>query len=182
MSNALIIVDMQNDYFPGGNMALSGMNEAAENAGKLLDFYRAENRMVYHIQHISDYKGATFFAANTPGVEINQQLAPLNSEKVITKNYPNSFRETDLLQELRSNDIDRLTICGAMSHLCIDATTRAAFDFGFKCTVVPDACATRDLQFEGEDIPARFVHGAFMSALYPVYAMLKRTSEITGSE
>ena len=182
MSNALMIVDMQNDYFPGGNMTLSGITDAAENAKKLLDFYRAKSWIIYHIQHISAYKGAIFFVANTPGVEINQKLAPLDSETVITKNYPNSFRGTDLLQELKSNHIDRLTICGAMSHLCIDATTRAAFDFGFKCTVVPDACATQDLRFEGENIPARFVHGAFMSALYPVYAMLKQTREITSEE
>ncbi len=65
-----------------------------------------------------------------------------------------------------------------MSHLCVDATTRAAFDLGFRCTLVTDACATRDLTFEGTKIPANFVHGAFMAALSPVYARLKKTEEI----
>jgi nicotinamidase-related amidase len=65
--------------------------------------------------------------------------------------------------------------------MCIDATTRAAFDLGFRCTVVSDACATRDLAFEGEAIPAAMVHGAFMSALSPIYAVVEKTREITAS-
>ena len=178
MNEALIIIDMQNDYFCGGNMELSGINETAENVRKILDCYRNNNRPIFHIQHLSVGEGATFFVPNTQGVAINPRVKPLESEKVIKKNYPNSFRGTNLLEELKSENIDSLTICGAMSHMCVDATTRAAFDLGFKCTVVTDACATRDLEFEGTKIPANVVHGVFMGALYPVYAQLKQTQEI----
>ena len=178
MSNALVIIDMQNDYFSGGNMELSGIDVAAENSKRLLLFHRKTNNPVYHIQHFSIQKGAAFFVPNTTGVEINALLNPLESERVVKKHFPNSFRETNLLKELESASINHLTICGAMSHMCIDATTRAAFDFGFRCTVVTDACATRDLAFEGAKIPADFVHGAFMAALSPVYARLKKTEEI----
>ena len=178
MSDALVVIDMQNDYFRGGNMELSGIDIAAENVKKLLLFYRKRAKPVYYIQHFSNYEGAAFFVPNTVGVEINALLNPLESEKVIKKHFPNSFRETHLLEELQSANINHLTICGAMSHLCIDATTRAAFDLGFRCTLVTDACATRDLAFEGTKIPADFVHGAFMAALFPVYAQLKKTEEI----
>ncbi len=178
MGDALVIIDMQNDYFDGGNMELKGAHEAALNAKKLLEFYRNGNKPIYHIQHFSVYAGAAFFVPDTPGVEINSLLTPLESETVIKKHFPNSFRETNLLEELQSKNINHLTICGAMSHLCVDATTRAAFDLGFKCTVVTDACATRDLEFEGTIIPADSVHGAFMAALYPVYAQLRQADEI----
>jgi len=180
--DALIIVDMQNDYFPGGRMELDGMDTAAENAGRLLSFFRSEHKHIFHIQHIAVRKDAGFFVPDTRGVEIHGTLAPLPSEKVITKHYPNGFRDTGLLDALKTEGIGQLTICGAMSHMCIDATTRAAFDLGFGCTVVSDACATRDLAFEGEPIPAAMVHGAFMSALSPIYAVLKKTREITASD
>ncbi len=98
----------------------------------------------------------------------------------VQKRFPNAFRDTELLDALRGADIESLTICGAMSHLCVDATTRAAFDYGFRCTVVADACATRDLAFGGETIPARQVHGAFMAALYPIYGQLATTDEAAG--
>jgi nicotinamidase-related amidase len=69
-------------------------------------------------------------------------------------------------------------IAGAMSHMCIDATTRAAFDHGFKCTVAADACATRALEFGGRTIPARDVHAAFMAALAMPYARISSTDDI----
>ena len=97
---------------------------------------------------------------------------------MIQKNFPNSFRDTVLLETLRDDDIERLVICGAMSHMCIDATTRAAFDLGFSCIVVSDACATRDLQFEGRTIPARDVHAAFMAALSVPYASVVTAREL----
>ena len=178
MSDVLVIIDMQNDYFSGGNMELSGIDKAAENTKKILQFYRKKAKPVYFIQHFSNYKGAAFFVPDTTGVEINALLNPLESEKIIKKHFPNSFRETNLLEELQSANIKQLIICGAMSHLCIDATTRAAFDLGFRCTVVTDACATRDLTFDGNRIPADSVHGAFMAALFPVYAQLKKAEEI----
>jgi len=181
MKDALIIVDMQNDYFPGGPMELNGMETAAENARELLAFYRADETDIFYIQHLSVRKEAGFFLPDTRGVEIHPTLTPLPDERVVKKHYPNSFRETELLDILKAGAIDQLTICGAMSHMCIDATTRAAFDLGFRCRVVTDGCATRDLIFEGETIPAATVHGAFMAALSPIYAALKTTREITGS-
>ena len=66
-----------------------------------------------------------------------------------------------------------------MSHMCIDATTRAAVDFGFPCTVIHDACATRDLVFGGLTIPAAQVHGAFMAALAPYARVLSLEEYLT---
>lgn len=170
MKPGLILIDIQNDYFVGGNMELSHMERAADQATKLLSFFRDANLPLFHIQHIATSSTATFFKPNTTGVEINECVLPQHEEIVIKKQFPNSFRDTDLLMNLKRSKVNDLVICGAMSHMCIDATTRAAFDLGFNCIVIEDACATRDLQYKGVTIEAGQVHGAFMAALSALYA------------
>jgi len=177
MKTGLILVDIQNDYFPGGRMELAGMKEAGSKAGDLLAFFRENGWPTFHIQHISVRQGASFFLPDTEGIEFYEGIRPHADELVIQKNYPNSFRETPLLQELERHDVKKVVICGAMSHMCIDATTRAAFDHCFDCTVIQDACATRDLEFGGQKIAARDVHGAFMAALGAAYAKVLSLNE-----
>ena len=170
MKTALMLIDIQNDYFPGGKMELVGMKESSRKAQELLDLFRKHNLPTFHIQHVSLGKGAGFFLPDTEGAEIHESLKPLSTDMVIQKHFPNSFRDTDLLERLKSAHVTALVICGAMSHMCIDATTRAAADHGFKCTVIHDACATRDLQFGDTHVPAAQVHASFMSALSFAYA------------
>jgi nicotinamidase-related amidase len=177
MSSALLLIDIQNDYFPGGANPLIGIEEACNNAKKILTFFRDKKLPVIHIQHISIRKGATFFLPNTNGVEINKCVKPLSSEEVIQKYFPNSFRNTNLLEKLRELGVENLNIVGAMTHMCIDATTRAAFDLGFNCSVIEDACATKDLEFNGKIIPAADVHGSFMAALKSAYARVFNCEE-----
>lgn len=172
MKTGLIIVDIQNDYFADGRMELVGMQQAGLKAGELLSVFRRKSWPTFHIQHIAAQKGATFFLPETEGAALHESIKPQGDEIVIQKHYPNSFRETSLLKELERHDVKKLVICGAMSHMCIDATTRAAFDHCFDCTVVQDACATRDLEFDGHKIDAVDVHGAFMAALGSAYAQV----------
>ena len=178
MTTGLVLIDIQNDYFPGGAMELVGMDAASANAALLLDAFRARGAPTYHIQHFSVQPGAAFFIPDTPGVELHASIAPQGAETVVAKNFPNSFRDTDLADRLRRDDVDHLVICGAMSHMCVDATTRAAFDLGFACGVASDACATRDLLWEDRTVAARDVHGAFMSALSRPYAEVASTREL----
>ncbi len=178
MKNCLILVDFQNDYFPGGNMELVGIEAAAANARILLHEFRMAESPVIHIQHISARPGATFFLPETEGAKINRMVTPQDGEIVVVKNFPNSFRGTALLEILNKEKPDNLVICGAMSHMCIDATTRAAFDFGFNCIVAADACATKDLIFQGKSIKASEVHASFMAALAVPYAKVLSTADL----
>jgi len=178
MKRALLLVDIQNDYFTGGAMQLVGMEAAAGKASSLLQFFRDRSEPVVHVRHLSKRAGATFFIPGTPGAEIHPAVEPLAGEPVVTKVFPNSFRGTNLQDLLKKEDVGRLVICGAMSHMCIDATARAAFDLGFACTVVEDACATRNLAFKGETVPAWAVHGAFMAALQGIYAEVVSTGDL----
>jgi nicotinamidase-related amidase len=178
MSIALILIDIQNDYFHGGRMELVNSMEAAGAAERLLTCFRKVSWPIYHIRHISTKPTASFFLPGTTGADIHSSVAPLPGEPVITKHYPNSFRETELLERLKADRIDQLLICGMMTSMCVDATVRAAFDLGFTCTVAKDACATRDLTFDGETVPARQVQTAFLSPLSAVYARIRSTDAI----
>ena len=178
MSSGLLLIDLQNDYFPGGRMELVGIREAVANAHRLLNRYRERQWPVIHVQHLAVRPEAGFFLPGTKGADIHAMLTPRAGEDVVRKHYPNSFRETPLRDVLEQKTIARLVICGAMSHMCIDATTRAAFDLGFECTVAEDACATRDLSFGGRTVSAADVHAAFMAALSSPYANVVPTHRI----
>ncbi len=177
MKKALLLVDIQNDYFPGGRMELVGMKEAASQARALLAAFRQRQWPTYHIQHVSLRKGAAFFIPGTPGVEIHASIAPRPGETIINKHFPNSFRDTGLKERLAAAEVGELVVCRAMSHMCIDASSRAAVDHGFSCVVIHDACATRDLSFGETLIPARQVHAAFMAALASFYARVLSLEE-----
>lgn len=179
MKQGLLAVDIQNDYFPGGKMELVAMERAADNAERIMTLFRTAGLPIFHIRHIAIQAEASFFLPQTFGAEINERVLPQAEDIVVTKHFPNSFRETDLLKNLREAEVDSVVICGAMSHMCIDATTRTAFDLGFPCTVLEDACATRDLSFNGRTIEADKVHGAFMAALSAVYAKVMTVGEYT---
>jgi nicotinamidase-related amidase len=177
MTKALIIIDIQNDYFENGKMELVGSEKASKNAKTILEIFRAKNLPIVHIQHIATSPTATFFLPDTEGVKINKNVAPKGDEKVIIKHYPNSFRETELLDFLKSKQISELVICGMMTHMCIDTTTRAAYDLGFKSIVIGDACATKDLELDGEKANAKEVQIAYLSALDGTFAEIQKTSD-----
>lgn len=170
MKQGLILIDIQKDYFSGGKMELAGMEQAAVHARMILQKFRDGGRPVFHIRHISRRPGSTFFLPGTDGAEIHETVRPQPGEVVIEKSFPNSFRDTSLLDNLKEEEIETAVFCGAMSHLCIDATVRAAFDLGFRCMVIEDACATCDLRHKGRKVEAEQVHGAFMAALAAPYA------------
>ncbi|KAA5544852.1 cysteine hydrolase family protein [Adhaeribacter rhizoryzae] len=177
MSKALIIIDIQKDYFKGGAMELHNPVEASENAKQVLEKFRNNNEIVIHIQHLAAAPEIGFFLPNTQGAEIHENVKPKEGEKVITKYTPNAFLNTDLLEYLQANNITELIFTGMMTQMCIDATVRAAKDYGFECTVIGDACATRDLKINGNQIKAKDVHNAFLAGLSFYYAQIKSTNE-----
>lgn len=172
---ALLLIDIQNDYFEGGANPLKNSLEASLEAQKILNTFRAASLPVIHIQHLSVRPDSTFFIPGTKGVEIHNNVSPASGEKIFTKNYPNSFRGTDLLDHLKANNIQKLIICGMMTHMCVDSTVRAAKDHGFDCTVIGDACATRDLEIREKIVNADEVQHAFLAALSYFYASVKNT-------
>ena len=162
---ALLIIDIQNDYFPGGKMELDRATEAAEKASDMLTHFREKKFPVFHIQHESISEGSTFFLPGTEGQKINERVKPQENETIIVKNFSNGFVQTDLHEMLKEQKIKKLVITGMMTFMCIDATTRAAKDLGFHCTLIHDATGARALEFNGRSVTADQVKTSFLSAL-----------------
>ncbi len=175
---ALLIIDVQNDYFEGGTCQLVNPIQASLNIKKILEQFREKNFPVIHIQHFSVRESATFFIPNSFGVQIHENVKPIKDEIVVKKNYPNSFLETNLEEILDSLNIKELVVCGMMSHMCVDSTVRAAFDKGYKCEVVYDACTTKDLNINDQIVKAQDVHNSFMAGLNYLFAEVKKTDSL----
>lgn len=181
IKTALVLVDIQNDYFPGGSNELHKSREAAARARSALETFRTGKLPVIHVRHISLQSGATFFLPGTEGAEIYAEVAPAAGEPVAIKHKPDSFLETELDGLLSAAGAECLVICGMMSHMCIDTTVRSAKARGYEVVVLHDACATKALRWEGKEIPAETVHAAFMSALSSTFAEVvasERLSEV----
>lgn len=164
MKKALLIIDVQKDYFPGGNCELWKAEETLEVIGKVLDVFREREFPVFYIQHIAS-PGAGFFAPGTEGVEIHPQISPRSAETVIVKHYPDSFYKTELQKKLAEHQVEELAVCGMMTHMCVDTTVRAAMEYGYKVTLVADGCTTKDLTWDGRTIAAEVVQKTFLASL-----------------
>ncbi len=153
-SSALILIDIQEFYFPGGVSALVEPEAAAEQAKKVLDYFRKESGLVVHIRH--DFE---------PGGDIHKLVKPIDAEKTFTKKEVNAFLGTDLHKYLTGHHIKYLVLAGMQTHMCLEAATRAAHDLGYICTVIDDACATRDLKYGDITIAAQDVHASTLATL-----------------
>ena len=176
---ALLIIDIQNDYFPGGRAELVNPEAALANAEKLLAAFRADGLPVIHVQHVSPRDDAPFFRPDTEGVKIHERLTPRTGEDLVVKNYPNSFHKTNLHEIIRSKKISELVVCGMMTHICIDTTVRSAKDRDLPVTLIADACTTKNLEFQGVSVPAVEVQAALMAALSGTFAKVINRSQFS---
>lgn len=163
---ALLIVDIQDYYFPGGMSPLVEPEKAAEKAAELLNYFRKNELLVVMVQH-----------AFKKDASINKLVTPVDGEKIITKNEINSYLHTDLLAYLQENGIQRVVICGMMTNMCVEAAARASADFGFELIVIDDACATKDFVFNKEKVKAKDVHLSTLASIDGYYGKVMTVSE-----
>lgn len=169
---ALILIDIQNDYFPGGQMALHRPSDAAAQTARLLALFRERDWPRIHIQHESVRSDAGFLIRGTDGQAIHATVAPRADEPVIVKHFPNAFQDTGLDEHLRALHAQRLVITGMMTHMCVDTSVRAAFERGYRVQLIADATATRALRFAGLEVPADEVQAAFLAAMNGVFSQV----------
>jgi nicotinamidase-related amidase len=154
IKTALLIIDIQNFYFPGDGPGLINAEQASLTAKEILQIFRDKKQLVIHVRHKSN-----------KGFEIHKNVEPASNEKVITKTEVNSFLGTDLLEYLRSKDINRLVIIGMQTQMCLEAAVRAGHDLGFECFVIQDACATRDVKFGDKVVKAEDVQTSVLATI-----------------
>ncbi len=170
MKRGLILVDIQNDYFKGGKYELVKPEQAAERAAKMLSHFRKMGWPIFHVRHLSTKPGAVFFLPATRGSEFYHENTPVEGEDIIVKHKPDSFLDTSLKEKIEESGVEELVICGMMTHMCIDTTVRAAAGYGYTVVLIEDACATRDLTWRGDTIPAEQVQNAYLAALDGTFA------------
>ncbi|MGC5704082.1 cysteine hydrolase [Pseudomonas sp. NFXW11] len=174
---ALIVIDIQNDYFANGKWPLVGVEAAADNAARLIQAFRQQGRPVVHVRHEFTSDSAPFFTPGSEGAQLHAKVLNRAEEPVVLKHFVNSFRDTNLQSILEELQVDELVLVGNMSHMCVEGTARAAADLGYGVQVINDACATLDLEFKGQRVPAAQVHNAVMAALAFAYAQVLSTEE-----
>ena len=165
-STALLLVDIQAFYFPNGFYPLVHPEEASAKAAVLLNYFRKNHALVVHIKH-----------ATKKDSLIQADVAPLPGEKVFTKHFANSFRGTGLLPYLQAHHIKFVVVAGMMTHMCVEATARAAADLGFKVTLISDACATRDVVYRGDTVKARDVQLSTLGTIDRYYGKVMTVKE-----
>ena len=175
MKQALIIVDVQQEYFPGGKLELYEPEKALEQIQKVLRLFREKEWPVFFIRHISISGKASIFISGTMGVELHPELNPDGKEIVLDKHFPNSFLETGLCDHLAALKIERLVVCGMMTHMCIDTTVRAAQNDHFPVTLLEDACTGPALEWDGTILPYPTVHAVMMASLSGTFATVEKT-------
>lgn len=166
---ALVLIDVQHFYFEGGLVPLVGSVEAAQQARRVLDAFRATQRLVVHVRHVPKNVAIVDGEPADTQYRIRHEVQPRAGEPIVSKRHANSFRDTELLDVLRQAGIRKIVIVGMQTHMCVEAASRAAADLGFEVTVVHDACATRALEFGGTAVPADMVHAGALAAIKGTY-------------
>ncbi|UCH85813.1 MAG: cysteine hydrolase [Candidatus Latescibacterota bacterium] len=168
---ALLVIDVQEFYFGGGAMPLVNPEAASANCKRLIEKFRKDARLIIHVAHNA-----------SAGADFHPDVKPQDGEKVFVKNEVSAFNGTDLLDYLRKNRVDKLVICGMQTHMCVEGAVRAAYDLGFECTVVGDACATRALTYGERTVSAEDVHSSTLSSLDRIYATVVDTQTFVESD
>jgi len=162
---ALVIIDIQEFYFPGGALPLAAPEAASANAGRLLARFRERGWPVVHVGHNA-----------SAGKDFHADVAPGADEEVVFKDEVNAFQGTDLHERLQRLGVKRLVLCGMQTHMCLEGAARAAHDLGYEVVVVADACATRDLKYGEATVPAAEVHAGTLATLDRVYGRVIDTA------
>lgn len=173
--SALVMIDCQNTYREGV-MQLVGVEEALDEAARVLERARAAGTPVIHIAHDSG-PGSPYDVSAEIG-QIADKVAPIGDEPTVIKNFPNSFAQTDLHERLQALGRQNLIFTGFMTHMCVNSTARAAFELGYRATVVGNATATRNLATPGgAEVDAATLHKASLTGLADLFAVVVDTAE-----
>ena len=177
-TTVLLVIDIQNFYFPEGRVPLVEPEAASLRAKRLVERFRAQGWPIVHVQHLPKDQSVPSPDAGDPQYRFHPNVIPALGEPVVGKHYANAFRDTELLATLNKLGAKRIVIAGMQTHMCVEAATRAAADLGFEVVVAHDACATRALKFAGADVPAAQVHAAALAAMSGSYARVVSVDEL----
>jgi nicotinamidase-related amidase len=179
---ALVVIDVQKDYFPGGKFVLFRARAALRKTLRLRDWARAQGLAVWWIRHTSSASRSFFLVEGTPGADLHPLLQPREDEPLVNKRDPNCFLGTDLETQLRSRGIDTVVWAGMISWMCVETTVRSAKDKGFRNLVAHDAVASGWMKGPYGLVTPWSAHRAFLSGLGLYHAEVFSTAHLRSLE
>ena len=142
---ALIVIDIQNDYFPTGAYPLHDTEAVLERTAQAVRRAQAQGVPVVLVQHVARKSPSPFFNAGTEGVQIHPALrAAAPDAPVVVKGHADSFLNTTLQETLAARGVDTLWLCGMMTHNCVTHTALSPQAQGYTLYVLEDLCTTVD--------------------------------------
>ncbi|MRS21007.1 isochorismatase family protein [Enterobacteriaceae bacterium RIT692] len=175
---AVIVIDIQNEYFPGGKMPIPDGMQALNNSKRLVAFAHKNNMPVFFVQHLGEADGP-LFAKGSRFAEFHKDLQPAKGDRVISKATPSSFVGTDLQKQLDSLGIKQLIVTGLMTHMCVSSTARDAVPLGYSVIIPEDATATRDLAtWDNKVVDHKVLQQAALAGVADVFAEIKTTDQV----
>ncbi len=162
MGRALLVIDVQNEYFtgalpithPAGHLEqILGVMDAA--AGRIPTVV---------VQHHFPQLDKPFFQRGSHGWELHPEVAARPRDLLVEKTLPGSFTNTPLDAWLRGRGVDTVTIAGYMTHMCCDTTAREAVHRGFGVEFLSDATGTLPLSNAAGDVTAEELHRSILCA------------------
>jgi nicotinamidase-related amidase len=145
MNPALVVIDVQKDYFEQGMFPLANAQRVLENIANAIEQAKRKKIPIVLIQHIADPAGgpAPFFNANTSGADIHPRILEVAGDApVVIKHFADSFERTQLQSVLESHHVDTLLVCGMMTQNCVTHTAISKAADAYRVTVLEDCCTT----------------------------------------
>ena len=176
---ALVLIDIQQG-FDDPKWGRRNNPRAEKQAALLLNFFRQNNLLLYHIQHLSTEPDSPL-RPEKPGSKIKILVEPKKGEVVINKNVNSAFIGTDLKQRLEKNKIRSVVFAGLTTDHCVSTTARMAGNYGFKVIVISDATATFERTFKGKHFSAKVMHEIALASLNNEFAQIMTTKEFLSS-
>ena len=164
MKRALLVIDVQNEYFAGGQLPITHPHGHLENVLRVMDAATDAEVPIVVVQHAFPQPEMPFFQRGTPGWELHPEVSSRPRDLLVEKNLPGSFTGTDLEAWLRERGLDTVTIAGYMTHMCCDTTARQAAHRGLKVEFLSDATGTLPVANSAGAVTAEELHRSILCA------------------
>ena len=161
MKRALLVIDVQNEYFTG-QMPVSYPANSFPNILKAVDSANTNKIPVIVVQHTAPQENAKTFRKGSEEWKLHPEIITRPYNLLVEKTLPGSFTGTDLESWLRGQEINTVTICGYMTQMCCDTTARQALHLGFSVEFLSDATGTLPISNYAGAITAEELHRAIL--------------------
>jgi len=176
MKRALLVIDVQNEYFTG-RLRIENGERSLANIVRAMDHAHQKGIPVVVIRHTNLAEGAVTFRKGSPEWELHPEIARRPYDHLVEKHMPGSFTGTDLERWLKENGITTVTIAGFMAHLCCDTTSRQAVHLGFAVEFLADATGTIPLETEWGSLTAQELYRAVLIVQAARFAKVQKTED-----